>query len=43
MLDFDFVNKVLTSILALIEEQDWNVDKVPVKVCCEVLEDLYPK
>ena len=41
LLDFDFLTQVLSHILQLAEEEDWLYTGVPVKSCCDVLEELY--
>ncbi len=43
MYDCDFLGKVLQSIQDLIDEQSWSYDQVPIKTCCDILEDLYPR
>lgn len=43
LLDMDYKERVVVSILTLLEEKDWSYDAVPAKECCDVLEELEPR
>ncbi|XP_013396721.1 sister chromatid cohesion protein DCC1 isoform X2 [Lingula anatina] len=43
MLDFDYLQKVLSSIAGLVEENDWTTDHLPLRTCLEELQDLYDR
>lgn len=43
LLDTDYKEKVVVRILTLLEEMDWSYEAVPVKECCDILEELEPR
>lgn len=43
LLDADYKDRVVTGILTLLEEKDWSYEAVPVKECCDILEELEPR
>jgi len=43
LLDTDYKEKVVVRILTLLEEMDWNYEAVPMKECCDILEELEPR
>ena len=43
LLDTDYKEKVVVRILTLLEEMDWSCEAVPVKECCDILEELEPR
>ena len=43
MVDFDFMGKVLEQVVAVKDEQRWDLDSVELSRTCEILEDLYPR
>lgn len=43
ILDTDYKEKVVVRILTLLEEMDWNYEAVPMKECCDILEELEPR
>ena len=43
LLDADYREKVVVRILTLLEEMDWSYVAVPLKECCDILEELEPR
>ncbi|XP_022802087.1 sister chromatid cohesion protein DCC1-like [Stylophora pistillata] len=43
LLDADYKEKVVVRILTLLEEMDWSYKAVPMKECCDILEELEPR
>jgi len=43
LLDTDYKEKVVVRILTLLEEMDWSYEAVPMKECCDILEELEPR
>lgn len=43
LLDTDYKEKVVIGILTLLEEKDWSYEAVPVKECCDILQELEPR
>lgn len=43
LLDADYREKVVVRILTLLEEMDWSYEAVPLKECCDILEELEPR
>ncbi|KAL9980866.1 hypothetical protein ACROYT_G009505 [Oculina patagonica] len=43
LLDADYKEHVVVRILTLLEEKDWSYEAVPMKECCDILEELEPR
>lgn len=43
ILELGYQEKCFAQILALVEEQCWSCDEVPLTECCDVLAELYPR
>ncbi|KXJ21192.1 Sister chromatid cohesion protein DCC1 [Exaiptasia diaphana] len=43
LLDVEYEEKVVISILTLLEEKDWSWRNIPSEECCDVLEELEPR
>ena len=43
VLDFDYLSRVLQSILSAWDEAGWEGDRLPLSTCCGLLADLYPR
>lgn len=43
LLDTDYKEHVVVRILTLLEEKDWSYEAVPMKECCDILEELEPR
>ncbi|KAK2562299.1 Sister chromatid cohesion protein DCC1 [Acropora cervicornis] len=43
LLDTDYKEKVVIGILTLLEEKDWSYEAVPVRECCDILQELEPR
>ena len=43
VLDFDYLSRVLQSILSAWDEAGWEGDRLPLSTCCQLLSDLYPR
>ena len=43
LLNTDYKEMVVVRILTLLEEMDWSYEAVPMKECCDILEELEPR
>ena len=43
VLDSNFQEKAFSQILALMEENSWGTDSIPLEDTCQVLQELYPR
>ena len=43
VLDTNFQEKAFSQILALVEENSWETDSIPLEDTCQVLQQLYPR
>ena len=43
VLDTNFQEKAFSQILALMEENSWGTDSIPLEDTCQVLQELYPR
>ena len=43
MLEFEFIGRVIESVVSLKDEQSWSIDRIPITESMNILEDIYPR
>ncbi len=43
MLEFEFIGRVIESVVSLKDEQSWSINKIPITESMNILEDIYPR